>query len=76
MAVGQRPVRDVGGSEASGPPAWRSIPSWFVVFGALDKNIPVAAHHFMAGRAGAREILQIEGASHMVGISHPGLVAE
>jgi pimeloyl-ACP methyl ester carboxylesterase len=51
MAATQRPVRDVALNEASGPPAWKSIPSWFV-FGELDKNIPVAAHRFMAERAG------------------------
>jgi pimeloyl-ACP methyl ester carboxylesterase len=65
MAVGQRPLRDVALNEASGPPAWRSIPSWFV-FGEVDKNIPVAAHRFMAERAGAREAVEIEGASHAV----------
>ena len=75
MAVGQRPLRDVAVNEASGPPAWRSIPSWFV-FGELDKNIPVAAHRFMAERAGAREVVEIEGASHAVGVSHPEEVAD
>jgi pimeloyl-ACP methyl ester carboxylesterase len=75
MAVGQRPLRDVAANEASGPPAWRSIPSWFV-FGELDKNIPVAAHRFMAERAQAREVVEIEGASHAVGVSHPDEVAD
>src|SRR5918995_601124 len=75
MAVGQRPLRDVALNEASGPPAWKSIPSWFV-FGELDKNIPVAAHRFMAERAGAREVAEIEGASHAVGVSHPEEVAD
>ena len=75
MAVGQRPLRDVAVNEASGPPAWRSVPSWFV-FGELDKNIPVAAHRFMAERAGAREVVEIEGASHAVGVSHPEEVAD
>jgi pimeloyl-ACP methyl ester carboxylesterase len=75
MAVGQRPLRDVALNEASGPPAWKSIPSWFV-FGELDKNIPVAAHRFMADRAGAREVAEIEGASHAVGVSHPEEVAD
>ena len=75
MAVGQRPLRDVAANEASGPPAWKSIPSWFV-FGELDKNIPVAAHRFMAERAGAREVVEIEGASHAVGVSHPEEVAD
>jgi pimeloyl-ACP methyl ester carboxylesterase len=55
MAVGQRPVRDVALNEASAPPAWQSIPSWFV-FGELDKNIPVAAHRFMAERAGSTSL--------------------
>ena len=75
MATGQRPLRDVAVNEASGPPAWKSIPSWFV-FGDLDKNIPVAAHRFMAERAEAREILEIEGASHAVGVSRPEEVAD
>jgi len=75
MAVGQRPVRDVALNEASGPPAWKSVPSWFV-FGELDKNIPVAVHRFMAERAGARAVVEIEGASHAVGVSHPEEVAD
>ena len=75
MAVGQRPLRDVALNEASGPPAWKSIPSWFV-FGELDKNIPAEAHRFMAERAGAREVVEIEGASHAVGVSHPDEVAD
>ena len=60
---------------ASGSPAWKSVPSWFV-FGELDKNIPVALHRFMAERAGAREVVEIEGASHAVGVSHPEEVAD
>jgi pimeloyl-ACP methyl ester carboxylesterase len=75
MAVGQRPLRDVAVNGASGSPAWKSIPSWFV-FGELDKNIPAAAHRFMAERAGAREVVEIEGASHAVGVSHPEEVAD
>jgi pimeloyl-ACP methyl ester carboxylesterase len=75
MAVGQRPVRDVALNEASGPPAWKSIPSWFV-FGELDKNIPAAVHRFMAERAQGREVVEIEGASHAVGVSHPEEVAD
>jgi pimeloyl-ACP methyl ester carboxylesterase len=75
MAATQRPLRDVAVNEASGPPAWKSVPSWFV-FGELDKNIPVASHRFMAERAGAREVVEIEGASHAVGVSHPEEVAD
>jgi pimeloyl-ACP methyl ester carboxylesterase len=75
MAVGQRPLRDVAVNGASGSPAWKSVPSWFV-FGELDKNIPAAAHRFMAERAGARETVEITGASHAVGVSHPDEVAD
>ena len=74
-AVTQRPLRDVALNEGSGPPAWKSIPSWFV-FGELDKNIPLEAHRFMAERAGAREVVEIEDASHAVGVSHPEEVAD
>src|ERR671916_533330 len=75
MAASQRPIRDVALNEGSGTPAWRSIPSWFV-FGELDKNVPVAALRFMAERAGGREVVEIEGASHAVGVSRPGAVAD
>ena len=46
------------------------------MFGELDKNIPLEAHRFMAERAGAREIVEVEGASHAVGVSHPEVVAD
>jgi pimeloyl-ACP methyl ester carboxylesterase len=74
-AVTQRPLRDVAQNEGAGPPGWKSIPSWFV-FGELDKNIPLEVHRFMAERAQAREVVEIEGASHAVGVSHPEEVAD
>jgi pimeloyl-ACP methyl ester carboxylesterase len=74
-AVTQRPLRDVAQNEGSGPPAWKSVPSWFV-FPELDKNIPLEAHRFMAERAQAREVVEIEGAPHAVGVSHPEEVAD
>lgn len=49
---------------------WRPVPSWFL-FGELDRNIPAGAHHIMAERARARSTVEIPGASHVVGISHP-----
>lgn len=74
MAAAQRPLRDVALNEGSGSPAWKDVPSWFVI-PELDKNIPPEAQRFMADRAGAREVLEIEGASHAVGVSHPKEVA-
>jgi pimeloyl-ACP methyl ester carboxylesterase len=75
MAVTQRPVTEQALFEPSGIEAlWRTVPSWFV-FGSEDRNIPAGAHRTMAGRAGARDVVEIEGASHVVGISHPAEVA-
>lgn len=71
MAVSQRPVTAGALNEPlGGDPLWRSVPSWFV-FGELDHNIPAGAHHVMARRAGARRTVEVPGASHVVGISHP-----
>jgi pimeloyl-ACP methyl ester carboxylesterase len=76
MAATQRPVRDVALNEDFlGSPAWGSIPSWFVA-PELDRNIPVALHRFMAERAGAREVTELDGASHAVAVSHPVEVAD
>jgi pimeloyl-ACP methyl ester carboxylesterase len=74
-AITQRPLRDVALNEGSGPPAWKSIPSWFV-FPELDKNIPLEAHRFMTERAEAREVVEIEGASHALAASHPEEVTD
>lgn len=74
MAVAQRPVTEVGLFGPSGDtPLWRTVPSWFV-YGELDRNIPAAAHRIMAERAQARQDVEIAGASHVVGISHPAQV--
>ena len=75
MAVIQRPVTEGALFEPSGDrPLWRSVPSWFI-FGELDHNIPVGAHRIMAERAGSRGTVEIAGASHVVGVSHPGETA-
>ncbi len=74
MAATQRPVTDAALKGASGPPAWKSIPSWFV-YGSADMVIPPAAHAFMAERAGAKRTIRVKGASHVVMVSHPAVVA-
>ncbi|RVX37871.1 pimeloyl-ACP methyl ester carboxylesterase [Nonomuraea polychroma] len=74
-AVTQRPLNDRALHEKSGPPAWRDLPSWFV-YPELDFNIPLAAHRFMAERAGAREQVEIAGASHALPASQPTAVAD
>src|SRR5919106_1286551 len=71
MEVTQRPITEAALSEPSGEdPLWKQIPSWFI-FGDQDRNIPVGAHRIMAERASARSTLEIPGASHVVGVSHP-----
>ncbi len=76
LAITQRPITEAALSEASGDePLWRSVPSWFV-FGDQDLNIPVGAHRIMAERAGSRRTVEIDGASHVVGVSHPDETAE
>jgi pimeloyl-ACP methyl ester carboxylesterase len=75
MAAGQRPVLEAALKEASGEPAWKKLPSYFV-YGKLDKNIPQAALAFMAQRAHSRHTVAIDGASHVVMTSHPAEVAK
>ena len=76
MGATQRPARDVALNESSvGVPAWKSVPSWFVL-AELDQNIPIALQRFMAERAQAREVVEVEGASHALAVSHPEEVAD
>ena len=74
MAATQRPITQAALAEASSAALWKTIPSWFI-FGELDKNIPSAAQHFMSERAGSKKTVAIDGASHVVMISHPDAVA-
>jgi len=67
MAATQRPIVEAALNEASGEPAWHTVPSWFL-FGSADKNIPVAVHRFMAERAQSRRTVELEGGSHTVAI--------
>jgi len=48
----QRPAAAGGLNERSGVPAWRTIPSWYLI-GVNDKIIPASAQRFMAERAGS-----------------------
>ncbi|HEV2641127.1 MAG TPA: alpha/beta hydrolase [Candidatus Elarobacter sp.] len=70
MAVTQRPITEAAFNELAVTAAWKTVPSWFI-YGSLDKNIPPAAHSFMAQRAHAKETIEIQGSSHVVMLSHP-----
>jgi pimeloyl-ACP methyl ester carboxylesterase len=75
MSVTQRPLRDVGLNEASGEPAWRGLPSWFLI-PELDRNIPATVHHLMADRAGAVDTIEVAGSAHAIPVSHPDEAAD
>lgn len=75
MAAGQRPIAEAALLEASGSPAWKKLPSYFV-YGTADLNIPAAGLGFMAERAGSRKTVVVKGASHVVMSSHPQAVSD
>lgn len=75
MAAAQRPIAEAALVEASGEPAWKQLPSYFV-YGTADLNIPAAGLGFMAERAGSRKTVVVQGASHVVMTSHPKAVAD
>jgi pimeloyl-ACP methyl ester carboxylesterase len=75
MFATQRPVTEAALNETSGAPAWKTIPSWFI-YGSLDKNITPEALVFMAKRAGAKENVEVKGASHVVMVSKPDEVTK
>jgi pimeloyl-ACP methyl ester carboxylesterase len=72
MAVTQRPVTEAALTEGlpTDTPAWRHLPSWFVIAGQ-DRNIPVAAQRFMAERAGSKGTREVAGASHAISVGAP-----
>lgn len=73
LAVTQRPITESALTEPSGEPAWKTIPSWFLL-GTEDKNIPAAAQRFMAERAGSRRTVELQGGSHAVAIPEAAAV--
>jgi pimeloyl-ACP methyl ester carboxylesterase len=74
MAATQRPVTLSALGEPSRTAAWKTLPS-YMIYGTADRNIPAAVMKFMAERAHARKTVAVEGASHVVMISHPAEVA-
>jgi pimeloyl-ACP methyl ester carboxylesterase len=69
LAASQRPAALSALSEASGAPAWKTIPSWYLL-PTQDLAIGTAAERIMAKRIKATTV-EVEGASHVVMISHP-----
>jgi pimeloyl-ACP methyl ester carboxylesterase len=73
LAAAQRPAAAAQFGEPSGPPAWKTIPSWSLI-GTLDKVIPPALQEEMSSRAGAR-ISRVR-AGHLTPITRPGAVTK
>ena len=71
LAVTQRPIATIALTQASGVPAWKTIPSWAVV-GTADHAIPLASQLAMANTAHAH-ITRVD-APHLSMISNPGTV--
>lgn len=73
LAASQRPVTLSALLEASGKPAWKTIPSWYLI-GTTDKVIPPYLQEFMAKRANAN--ISHSRASHVSMLSEPDDVVD
>ncbi len=71
MAATQRPWSAAAAATPSGPPGWRSIPSWYLL-GTQDRAIPPAGQRFMAERGNAK--IEELAASHASMVSQPEAV--
>jgi pimeloyl-ACP methyl ester carboxylesterase len=72
MAVVQRPLSVASFTEKSGEPAWKRLPSWYLVC-TNDHMIPPPAQEFMAQRMKATQ--RSVPASHAVFMAHAQAVA-
>jgi pimeloyl-ACP methyl ester carboxylesterase len=73
LAAAQRPAALAQFSESSGPPAWKTIPSWSLI-GTLDNVIPPALQERMSSRAGAH-VSRVR-AGHLTPITRPAAVTK
>jgi pimeloyl-ACP methyl ester carboxylesterase len=73
IVANQRPITLSANLAPSGPPAWKTRPSWAVV-GTQDLVIPPQTQRQMAERAGAT-ITEVDG-SHVSMVSHPEATIE
>ncbi len=68
MAAVQGPLSLRSFAGKSGPPAWKHLPSWYLV-ATNDQMIPPAAEQFMGKRMGAT--VRTVASSHAAMVSHP-----
>jgi pimeloyl-ACP methyl ester carboxylesterase len=73
MYAVQQPLAGSAFTDVMGVPAWKSLPSWYLV-ATDDQAIPPAAERQFAGRMGATTV-EVP-SSHVAMVSHPDEVAE
>nr|WP_244409036.1 alpha/beta hydrolase [Stackebrandtia nassauensis] len=73
LASAQRPIAEAAFGGKTGEPAWKSLPSWFLV-ATEDHAIHPDAQRDMAERAHAKKTVKVA-SGHAVSLSHPGKVA-
>jgi pimeloyl-ACP methyl ester carboxylesterase len=71
LAVSQRPISAAALADPSGPPAWKTIPSWSLI-GTQDRVIPPAQQQAMSSHAHAH--IETFKAGHLGLITRPGAV--
>jgi pimeloyl-ACP methyl ester carboxylesterase len=74
MEISRRPISGVAYTEKAPAPAWRTGPSW-AVLPTADGVIHADVHRFSYDRMGA-VVTVAEGASHVVMLSRPAIVAD
>ena len=73
MAAVQKPLSMASFTGGPGVPAWKTLPSWYLVC-TNDHMIPPPAQEFLAGRMGAK--VQSVASSHAPFMSQPRAVAD
>ncbi|QXE33545.1 alpha/beta hydrolase [Streptomyces sp. GMY02] len=71
LAAAQRPITPQALGEPSGTPAWKTIPSWYLI-ASNDNTLPPAAQKYMADRAHSRTV-KVD-APHAATVTNPGAV--
>jgi pimeloyl-ACP methyl ester carboxylesterase len=72
-AISQRPVAATAFDDPATAAAWQDKPSW-AVFGTGDRPVAPELHRFSYDRAGSK-VTEVDGASHLVMLSQPEIVA-
>jgi pimeloyl-ACP methyl ester carboxylesterase len=72
-AISQRSIAATAFNDPATAAAWRATPSW-AVFGTADQPVAPELQRFAYDRAGST-VTEVEGASHLLMVSQPDIVA-